>query len=773
MVLARLRLRVHGLVQGVGFRPFAYRLARELNVSGWVRNSHDGAWVVVEGPPQVLGEFCHRLRTEAPPPCHIHRIETSSEVPVGESTFAIAQSESQAPSTALILPDLATCPDCLREILDPTDRRYRYPFTTCTHCGPRYSIIESLPYDRERTVMRKFPLCDACRDEYQAPGDRRFHAEPIACPDCGPQLSFHSAEGSPLATREQAMALAVGALRDGAIVAVKGLGGYQLLVRADSDAAVRRLRSRKHREAKPLALMCPDLAAAATIARISPTERRLLLSPAAPIVLLERLPTPDVPVARSVAPDNPWLGVMLPTTPLHHLLLTDLGLIVVATSGNPSEEPLCTENLEAQLRLRSIADFFLHHDRPIARPLDDSVARVLLDTDQVLRRARGYAPLPLWVASTTDGGRTPSILALGAQLKSTVAVSRGDQFFLSPHIGDLESAVTCETFRNTVQDLTRWLEVRPAVAAIDLHPDYFSSQFAATLGVPVSSIPHHEAHALSGLLDHGLRPPVLALVWDGTGLGPDGTLWGGDFLEITDSDCRRRASFRYFPLPGGDAASRDTRRCALGVLHEAGLLESAHAAAFLERVFEARERIPLRIALTGKVHAPQTTSVGRLFDAVASLLHLTQTSRFEGEAAMQLENAAWQARSAPDCRNSSLSTSFHLRETDHGLEVDWRPFMQRLVNQEQTLSTGGWALAWHDSLIDIAVRVVQKIGLPQVVLTGGCFQNRLLTEGIARALAAVGFQVHWHQRIPPNDGGIAMGQVLGAWRRFRNPGGSD
>ncbi|MCK6500790.1 MAG: carbamoyltransferase HypF, partial [Nitrospira sp.] len=606
---------------------------------------NDGAWVDVEGPKELLQHFRDRLRAEAPPPCSIHQMDATWEAAIGRTNFEIAESDRNALTTALILPDLATCPDCLRDIRDPKDRRYRYPFTTCTHCGPRFSILESLPYDRERTVMRRFPLCAACREEYEAPGNRRFHAEPIACPSCGPHLTCRSADGSWLGEREDALGMAVAALRDGRIVAVKGLGGYQLLVRADSDVAVQRLRERKQREAKPLALMCPDIQTVGALAVLSETERRLLESPAAPIVLLERTPNSHTRIAESVAPGNPWLGLMLPTTPLHHLLLADLNQVVVATSGNPSEEPLCTDDADARQRLRFIADVFLEHNRDIARPVDDSVTRVLLDTEQVLRRARGYAPLPVSVTTpTTEPGLMPTVLAVGAQLKNSVAVSRGNEIFLSQHVGDLESARTCESFHNIIRDMTAWLNARAAVAAADLHPDYFSTQHAQSLGVTLSKIPHHEAHALSCLVDHGLPPPVLALVWDGTGLGPDGTLWGGDFLEITETECRRRATFRSFPLPGGDAASRDTRRCALGVLHEAALLDAPGAHAFLTNTFDTAETSRLRALLAGGIRSPKTSSVGRLFDAIASLLGLAHSSRFEGEAAMRLEGEAWYAR---------------------------------------------------------------------------------------------------------------------------------
>ncbi|MCC7376817.1 MAG: carbamoyltransferase HypF [Verrucomicrobiales bacterium] len=767
MALARMRLRVLGLVQGVGFRPFVYRLATDLGLAGLVGNSAEGAFIEVEGLPAPLLVFKQRLVDQAPPPCTIIHLEAMWIPARGQRNFEIAPSATADRKTALILPDLATCPECVREIRDPANRRYRYPFTNCTVCGPRYSIIEAVPYDRERTVMRRFQLCAQCRVEYESPDSRRFHAEPIACPSCGPKLAFQTIDGTLLAICDEALILAVRALREGRIVAVKGLGGYQLLVRADQDAAVERLRVRKHREAKPLALMCPSLETAGRFVRISAEERRLLLSPASPIVLLERLSAESPAVAPSVAPENPWLGIMLPTTPLHHLLLTDLDLTVVATSGNPSEEPLCTDDEDARQRLGGIADFFLLHDRPIARPVDDSVARILLGTEQILRRARGYAPLPLSLPSTPTSmaSATSEVLGLGAHLKSAIAYARGDDVFLSQHVGDLESARTCVTFERTVADLGQLLEIQPGLVVADLHPDYYSSQRAASFSRTIISVPHHEAHALSCLADHRLAPPALAIVWDGTGLGPDGTLWGGDFLEITETQCLRRASFRAFPLPGGDEASRDARRSAVGALHEAGLIDTETSRRFLKRVFAPSELGLMRAAVARNINSPRTSSVGRLFDAVAALIGLPHLSRFEGEAAMRLEWTAWSERGRRGDGPLPLSCPLEIIQDPAGIRIDWRPFLEALIQDDSTRNTGSWALAWHEALADAAVRVALLVQQPRVVLSGGCFQNRLLTESTAARLQAAGFQVQWHQRVPPNDGGLAVGQIVGARRR--------
>lgn len=759
----RVRLLVRGLVQGVGFRPFVFRLASFLGLRGMVRNSTTGAWLEAEGPRNILETFVSRLQTEAPPPCRIDHVETTWLAPLGHPAFTIEKSETSGAPTALILPDLATCPECRQEIFDPANRRFRYPFTNCTRCGPRFSIIHGLPYDRVRTSMAGFTLCAACQAEYEDPRDRRFHAEPIACPQCGPHLALWTPEGAEAARGETALGAALKALLAGRIVALKGLGGFQLLVRADDDEAVRRLRRRKGREAKPLAVMCPTLGMVHRWCHLSPAEEHLLTGPAAPIVLAPRRARPADGPADAVAPDSPWLGVMLPYTPLHHLLLADFGLPVVATSGNRSDDPICLEELEALQRLGDIADVFLVHNRPILRPVDDSVARVVLGTEQILRRARGYAPLP---ASLPRGmPPAPALLALGAHLKSTIAVGRDREIVLSQHLGDLETAAAAEAFDRATRDLPRLLEITPQVVVTDLHPDYLSTQRAATFAAPILRVAHHEAHAYACLADNDLRPPVLALSWDGTGLGPDGHLWGGEFLELTGGDCLRRAAFRPFRLPGGDRAARDTRRSALGLLVESGLHQSASGRAYLARVFPPTELGVLQRVLARGILAPITSSVGRLFDAVASLLNLAHASRFEGDAAQRLEAAAWQAAggetAGPTTDDPTLSLP--LRQTPAGgWVVDWQPFLEGILAASAPLSLPAWALAWHEALAAAAVAVARRVNHPQVLLTGGCFQNRLLTERVVAALREAGFAPYWHQRIPPNDGGVALGQAVAA-----------
>lgn len=778
----RLRLRIGGLVQGVGFRPFAHRLAHELELSGFVRNASAGAWLEVEGPRLAVETFRRRLESERPPHCRFQHVEETWLDPTGHPGFRIEATDPDGDRTAWVLPDLATCDECRREILDPANRRHRHPFANCTHCGPRFSVVLALPYDRERTTLRRFPLCPACKREFEDPADRRFHAQPIACPDCGPQLALWDSRGEALAVRDAALRTAGDALRAGRIVALKGLGGFQLLVRADDEEAVRRLRQRKHREAKPLALLCPSLAAAADLADLDPAEARLLTSPAAPIVLVRRRGGRPGPgrIADSVAPGNPRLGLMLPYTPIHHLLAADLGLTLVATSGNVSDDPICIDQEEALAALGSVADLFLVHDRPIARPVDDSVARIVLGTEQVLRRARGYAPLPLPLPlplpslAAPAGTSPPVILALGGHLKNSVALARQGEVFPSQHVGDLETAAGVEAFTRAARDLPRLLDATPTLAAADLHPDYYPTQHAERLGLPVLGIQHHEAHAWACLADNDLSPPALALAWDGTGLGHDRTIWGGEFLELTRAGCRRRAWLRPFALPGGDAAARDARRSALGLLHEAGLRRHPRASAWLERHFAPGELRDLERLLARPALTPRTSSLGRLFDAVAALLDLRLESRFEGEAALEVEWAATETAAGRE-RNPappSAPSPWPIRETPDGLLVDWQPFLERLLDRPP-IPTGGesasdlagtreLALVFHDQLAASALEVARRVGLPRVLLTGGCFQNLLLTERLVATLRAGGFSVYWHQRLPPNDGGLAAGQAVAA-----------
>ncbi len=813
---ARVRVALSGAVQGVGFRPFVHRLATELALAGWVNNSPQGVFIEADGERSALEKFLLRLETEKPPRSFIQSLETTWLDAAGFDKFEIRASETGGGKTALVLPDIATCPDCLREIFDPTNRRYRYPFTNCTNCGPRFSLIEALPYDRANTSMRQFAMCPECQAEYDDPLDRRFHAQPNACPVCGPRLEFwrgcvRENTAGPLPRSHErsrdALLAAANAIRAGKIVAAKGIGGFHLLVDARNENAVRLLRERKHREEKPFALMFPSLASVKAVCEVSALEERLLLSPEAPIVLLRKIADCQSPIANSVAPGNPNLGVMLPSNPLYHLLMAELDFPIVATSGNISDEPICTDEFEAMERLHGIADGFLAHNRPIVRHVDDSIVRVMLDREMILRRARGYAPLPVQVRSVECGIRnekntcaesnfalrTPNfalILAVGAHLKNAVALAVGENVFISQHIGDLETEAANHAFRRVCEDLPRLYDVVPQVIAADLHPDYLSTQYARELVAQASSpagsgdvlvasrntaqrcaanspsggpryvgVQHHVAHVWSCIAENEIKLPALGVAWDGTGYGPDGTVWGGEFFLVTCEGVERVACLRPFRLPGGDAAVKEPRRAALGLLFEL----------FGDAVFERRDlpsvaafspaELPLlKTMLTGGVNSPKTSSIGRLFDAVASLANLRQQMRFEGQAAMELEFAT---------AGNQTDESYPLPTADcqSPITLDWSPMLEAILSDVQNgVVIGMMAAKFHNALAEAIVDVARKTGQTRVALSGGCFQNRYLTERTVTRLREEKFQPYWHQRVPTNDGGIALGQVVAAWR---------
>ena len=768
----RLRVTIRGAVQGVGFRPFVFRLAQELGLTGWVNNSAQGVFIEVEGRHEPLQSFLLRIPREIPPRAFIQSLESSWLDPVGFTKFEIRESDTTGAKTALILPDIATCPECLREMLDPANRRHRYPFTNCTHCGPRFSIIESLPYDRPNTTMKQFAMCEACRAEYKDPRDRRFHAQPNACPACGPQLELWDRSGKVLAQRETALQQTVEAIRRGDIAAVKGLGGFHLLVDARNERAARRLRELKHRDEKPFALMVSSLAAAQALCEVSEAEERLLTSPESPIVLLRRRED-ACGVAEAVAPGNPCLGVMLPYTPLHHLLLAELGFPVVATSGNLAEEPICTDERDALQRLGGIADLFLVHDRPIARHVDDSIVRVVMGREMVLRRARGFAPLPIQLRNQENGNaRTQSeirnlkpevILAVGAHLKNSVALSIGNQVFISQHIGDLESAPSLEAFRRVIADFERLYAVSPQQVACDIHPDYLSTKFARQLGLPVREVQHHFAHVVSCMAENELEGPVLGVAWDGTGYGPDGTIWGGEFLLASRHNFQRLAHLRRFRLPGGDSAVREPRRCAAGVLYEifGDTLSGPDAPAAVKGFTRPELQIVWQM-LHKHLNAPESSSAGRLFDAAAAIAGLRQEMRYEGQAAMELEFAAESA-------GTDETYPFAIRDGQSPWVVDWEPMIRAMLGDAaEGAPAGRMAAKFHNALAEMIVAVARRAGREQVVLTGGCFQNRYLTERAARRLEEENFRAYWHQRVPPNDGGIALGQMVAASKETKN-----
>lgn len=752
----RLRLDIIGAVQGVGFRPFVHRLAVSERLGGFVRNTGTGVSLEVEGHPQAVSRFLARLDTEITPPACIYQ-RRCSWIPVRrEPGFVIAPSTVASQRSAVVLPDLSVCPECLKDIFDPDNRRYRYPFTTCVRCGPRYSIIEAVPYDRARTTMRLFQMCASCRAEYEDPGSRRFHAETNACADCGPQLALRDAGGVVVASRERALQGARAALRQGKIVALKGLGGFQLLVDARDEAAVGRLRERKRRPSKPFALLAPTLADAAAVASVSAREEQLLRSAAAPIVLL-RAHSDPAGIAAGVAPSNPLRGIMLPHTPLHHLLMDGLGFAVVATSGNRGGEPIVADETEALERLGGIADLFLVHDRPILRPVDDSVVRIMAGRETVLRCARGYAPLCL-----ADAAMTAPRLALGGHQKNALALGGSGRLVLGPHIGDLDASEARAKFAHAADALTALYGLAPQAVACDRHPDYYSTRFADASGLTVCRVPHHLAHVLAAMIDNRLDGPLLGVAWDGTGHGADGTIWGGEFLLVDGSRYQRAAHLLPFRLPGGEAAVREPRRAAIGALHASfGAPALAMTGLAPVAAFAPNERRLLARMLARGVNSPWTSSAGRLFDAIASILGLRQNCSFEGQAAMAVEFAADGA--ANPCE---LAAPALVKQT-RGLVVDWRPTLTALV-EAQAAGAGATdlAAAFHRALVDSIVAVARHVGTSRVLLTGGCFQNARLTEGAIAGLSDAGFEPYWHRLIPPNDGGLAAGQAAFAARSF-------
>jgi hydrogenase maturation protein HypF len=715
----RERLEVRGLVQGVGFRPFVHRLAGHHGLGGFVLNHGDGVTIEAEGDAGALRAFARALTEQAPDLARVDAVRIVGVEARGEATFAIRPSVRSGGRRAAVPPDAATCADCLRELFDSSDRRYRYPFLNCTRCGPRFTIVTDVPYDRARTTMAGFAMCAECRSEYEDPADRRFHAEPIACPACGPSLSM------PL---EEAIAVLLG----GGVVAIKGLGGYHLACLAADEGAVARLRARKHREAKPFAVMS---AAPKDLAHVSGAEDAVLRSPARPIVLLRR--RADAGVAEAVAPGTPWLGVMLPYTPLHHLLCHDIGAPLVMTSGNRSDEPIAIEDGDACERLAGIADAVLGHDRPIHRRCEDSVLRVSGGRARALRRSRGFAPdaLPLPVPA-----RRP-IVAAGGELKSTFCVARGSEARLSPHLGDLDSPAAHRAFRS---DLTLYLAmsgVRLEIVAHDLHPGYHATAWALEQDAELVGVQHHHAHAAACLAEHGREGPALALVFDGTGYGADGTLWGGELLRCDLASFERVAHLAPVPLPGGEAAVRQPWRSA--AIH----LELAHRPVPFERWPVVRQSLA--------VNAPVSSGMGRLFDAVAALLGVCEESAYEGQAAIGLENLAGTATAAPyPCAIEGSAIS--------GMDL--------VAAAHDDLAAGRnrpeIAAAFHEGVAAAFASACEEAAEPRlVVLSGGSFQNLRLAGAVRARLESGGFEVLEHSQVPPNDGGISYGQAAVAARR--------
>ena len=774
----RRRWRVVGIVQGVGFRPWVCRAARDLNLTGEVGNDAAGVWLEAQGSATALEELKAQLR-QAPQPAQVEAIEeepAQANHPAG-SGFRIAPSRLTGTGGSALAPDLAPCGECRREVLDPREHRHAYPFLACAGCGPRFTITEALPYDRARTALAGFPLCPECAAEYFDPGNRRFHAEAIACPRCGPQLRALTPGGQLVAETRAAIAAAAAMLEDGKIVAVLATGGFQLWVDATRSDAVVRLRERKHREAKPLAVMARDLTEARQVADLTTEEERLLTCPAAPIVLVA--PRADSRLASEVAPGCVTLGLCLPASPLQILLREAFPRPVVATSGNLTDEPLCYEPAEAIARLGGVADLLLVHDRKILQPADDSVLRMAAGSPRMLRRARGYAPAPVRLAQAVE---CPG-LAMGGQVKGSLALVRNCDLVLSPHLGDQDTVLARERHAATAAALQRMLRLDPMWVACDRHPDYAASVAARRLPLPRLEVQHHHAHLLAVLAEQPRLPasPVLGVIWDGSGFGPDGTVWGGEFLLAHGTACRRVGSLRRFALPGGERAAREPRRSAFAWLWETLGPEVANAAA---------RQLDLPAGVLGKLcngaaGTLRTSSAGRLFDAVAALAGLCPVARYEGQAAMHLEAAAvaHHGPAAPypfALRPAAAASTADVNLTGEcaGWQLE-RPALPEIATWEvdtAPLAEAVWqarcvgaaapeiAARFHQTLVAITAAVAERIGVSTVVLGGGCFQNSLLLEGATAALSRQGHHVLIPEQFPANDGGLAAGQAFaGAW----------
>ena len=747
------RIHVRGTVQGVGMRPFVYRLARELGVAGRVRNDARGVTIEAFAPAELLDAFAVRLRAERPPAAAFDAVSSEAIPHEPAEAFVIVESAGADERRVSIPPDLATCGACLAEVRDPADRRHLYPFTNCTDCGPRFTIARDVPYDRKATTMAPFRMCPDCRREYGDPSDRRFHAEPNACPACGPRLELRTPAGDPVAAKDP-VASAAAALREGRIVAVKGIGGFHLACDATSSAAVRLLRERKRREEKPLAVMAADLASAERLAVLGDLERTLLASVERPIVLCPR--RPDSGLAPEVAPDSPLLGLFLPYSPLHHLLLAAAGRPLVMTSGNLSEEPIAYRNADALSRLSAIADLFLLHDREIETRADDSVARLVAGRPLVMRRSRGFVPRPVRVARPLS--RT--VLGCGAHLKNAFCLAAGDQATLGPHIGDLDDLSTYASLEAAVARMERFLRLRPELVAHDLHPQYLSTRYALerarALGVPAVPVQHHHAHVAACMAEHGLPGPVIGVAYDGTGLGTDGASWGGEVLVAGYAGFERAATLRPIPLAGGDRAVREPWRTALAALDEAFAGAPPLDALALFRSVTAREVEVVRRMIASGLNSPPAHGMGRLFDAVGALALGRGVSRYEGQVAVALDNAA-----GPDGRSPY---PFDVDEAASPWQLDWRPLVRAAAGDLLAGRGAGEVSArFHAALAvataDLVRRVARRHGRLPVVLTGGCFQNARLAEGVAGGLSGE-FEVYLHGQVPPGDGGLALGQAL-------------
>jgi hydrogenase maturation protein HypF len=747
---------VRGIVQGVGFRPFVYGLAVKHNLKGCVYNTSEDVRIEIEGGTEAVEQFERELKTKAPPLAKIENISVEHHLPLGYKDFEIRQSQAQEGKYQLISPDVATCQPCLNELLNPVDRRYRYPFTNCTNCGPRFTIIEDMPYDRPNTTMRCFQMCPQCQAEYDNPLDRRFHAQPNACPKCGPHVELVDRRGN-LVAGSNPIGAASQLLKEGRIVAIKGLGGFLLACDATNDLAVKMLRQRKKRPSKPFAIMVATIDEAKRHCDVSPEEEKLLTSPQSPIVLMRW--REDSSVCQEVAPNLEFLGVMLPYTPMHHILLRDAGLPLVMTSGNLSEEPIARDNDEALQRLSGIADYFLIHNRDICSRYDDSVAIVERGASQLIRRARSYAPYPIRLLFEVK-----QVLGCGAEEKNTFCLTRDNYAFVSQHIGDMENMETLEHFDNTISLYKRLFHIEPEVVAYDLHPDYLATKYARELGeygmrlVPVQ---HHHAHIVSCMADNELQSPVIGVALDGTGLGADGNIWGGEFLVADYRDFRRAGHLEYLPLPGGDAAIKRPRRTTIGYILTLLGEKAFNRDLPVMRKANDMELDVIKRQIERRINSPLTSSMGRLFDAISALLGIRGEIDYEGQAAVELEMAAYKE----DYVHVKEGYPYRIVE-DEGMRIVRLDDLLSAVIEDlhQGISKGLISVKFHNTIArminEMCRLIAYETGITQIALSGGVFQNRLLLRRTISLLEGSDLQVFTHRQVPCNDGGISLGQAV-------------
>lgn len=754
MAVIRANIQVNGIVQGVGFRPFIHKLITGEALSGWIRNTSEGTEIELEGEEDAIARFLHQLQTQPPKLAVIESVHTTYLPELaGYQGFEIRQSHAMQERNTLISPDVGICEDCLRELFDPNDRRYRYPFINCTNCGPRFTIIKDVPYDRCKTTMGVFPMCPTCEAEYKTITDRRYHAQPDCCPECGPQVFLLDSEGKPV--EGDPIAGAVQALQAGKIVAVKGLGGIHLACRSDLPETARLLRQRKHRDEKPFAIMCRDAEAARRICQVSPEEQRILESFRRPIVLLKKKEKGSL----AHISENDYVGVMLPYTPLHYLLLTDGPDSLIMTSANLSDLPILYQNEQALEALHGIADLFLLHNREIETRCDDSLLWVVDGREYPVRRSRGYAPFPV----TLNGG-AGMLLACGAEQKASFTLTKGRYAFQSQHIGDLKNLETLENYQQQIDHFSHMFDIRPRQIVCDLHPDYLSTEYAQRRAlkeqIPLLQVQHHWAHMASCMADNNLEGDCIGIVWDGTGYGTDGTIWGGEFLVGGYTSFRRVGSLRRFPLPGGDRVTKELWRTAISLLEDAA--EKA------EDFFPESDAATVRTLLENGLNSPVCTSMGRLFDGVCALLGIRREASYEGQGAILLETAA-----AP----SDREYPFLLMEDEGGvLRMDFRPMLRALCQDVRAGKPAGeCAGAFLNTLARMALEMCEQIraetGLDRVVLSGGTFQNMILLRRIPALLRAAGFTVYHHSRVSANDEGVSFGQAAIGERSGQNVSG--